>query len=852
MNVIQKKLSNDLQCLFVHSPGAKAGTVQIWFKAGSALESESEWGIAHFLEHMFFKGTQTRPGAKIASEVESFGGEINAFTSFDYTCYYINFPNPKLKESVSIIMDMVSHPLFNTEDLTPEREVVWEEYKRSQDNPNNFSFQMLQKNSFTGNYAHPILGREETIKSFSREQLLSFRTQFYNLKNAVLIISGDLENQEEIEKTIEQFHMPHGPASDFPSFLLTNKNTQNVHEKDVRQALLTIAIQCPEFNSEYAPAEDLAITCLAQGETSPLYQKLVVDSALATSVSTSTMFFAKGGCHFVRISAPVEKIPEIYTLARKTLKDLFNTGFNADEIIRNKNQYASSKIYDRESLESYAFSLGHGLVQYGDITADDLFIEKIKIQSQAKIHESFQNILTRPWHACLQIPKGSALKKQELNLEKFITTTKAQLKKAGSKLPARKITGSKFDPMVKLIEVKKGIKLLYRQSKTTPTFVFHCFLKGGLSEEGHKNNGIFNQIGLNLTKGYAGVEHDMLKEDLEQKSSNLGGFSGKNAYGLSMHGLSEHTAPLLKHFFGCLLTPEFPEKYLKLEKEFCKRVLENQKEDPVKQCFKEFQQIIFGAHPYALNPIGTPSSLQAISRKNLLKCHLEHVQANELVFTYCGDLAENEVLELILPTLQAMPPRAPLKSAITKQMPKKPGTIAVPLKREQTHVFIGKMAPATKDKNNTYLKMLTSHLSGQSSELFVEVRDKQGLCYAVQPVHFSALEGGYWGIYIGTGNDKVQRAISAIENTLKEIAAGKISKNEFATIKQMIAGQEMMALQTIEDYAQFYTIPVLQQLGIDFSFHQNQLIQSANYKDFQAFIKKFLASGWSKVIVGQT
>ena len=199
-----------------------------------------------------------------------------------------------------------------------------------------------------------------------------------------------------------------------------------------------------------------------------------------------------------------------------------------------------------------------------------------------------------------------------------------------------------------------------------------------------------------------------------------------------------------------------------------------------------------------------------------------------------------------------MPARMPQKNVAKKQTPKAPSTIAIPLKREQTHVFIGKMAPQTKDKNNTYLKMLTSHLSGQSSELFVEVRDKQGLCYAVQPVHFSALEGGYWGIYIGTGNDKVKRAINAIENTLKEIAAGKISKNEFATIKQMIAGQEMMALQTIEDYAQFYSIPVLQQLGIDFSFTQNQLIQSANYKDFQAYIKKFLASGWSKVIVGQT
>lgn len=108
MKVDIKKLPTGHNCLFVNSPGAKAGTVQIWFKAGSALENESEWGIAHFLEHMFFKGTQTRPGAKIAAEIESFGGEVNAFTSFDYTCYYINFPGPKMMDSVSILLDRKS------------------------------------------------------------------------------------------------------------------------------------------------------------------------------------------------------------------------------------------------------------------------------------------------------------------------------------------------------------------------------------------------------------------------------------------------------------------------------------------------------------------------------------------------------------------------------------------------------------------------------------------------------------------------------------------------------------------------------------------------------------------------
>ena len=101
MNYEVHNLKNNLETIFVDLPGTGAASAQIWFKAGSTLEDKKDHGIAHFLEHMFFKGTQTRPGAMIAHEVESFGGEINAFTSFDYTCYYINSPSSYLKNSIA-------------------------------------------------------------------------------------------------------------------------------------------------------------------------------------------------------------------------------------------------------------------------------------------------------------------------------------------------------------------------------------------------------------------------------------------------------------------------------------------------------------------------------------------------------------------------------------------------------------------------------------------------------------------------------------------------------------------------------------------------------------------------------
>ena len=134
MNIEETTTKNGLQVLYVDQPDATAGSVQMWFRAGSALESKNDYGVAHFLEHMFFKGTKKRPGAKIAQEVEGFGGELNAFTSFDFTCYYINCPKSQLSKSVDIILDMVANPSFLNSELIPERGVVLEEYKRSIDN----------------------------------------------------------------------------------------------------------------------------------------------------------------------------------------------------------------------------------------------------------------------------------------------------------------------------------------------------------------------------------------------------------------------------------------------------------------------------------------------------------------------------------------------------------------------------------------------------------------------------------------------------------------------------------------------------------------------------------------------
>ncbi len=848
------KLKNNLNTLFVHNPGSTSGSVQIWFRAGSALEKDSNEGIAHFLEHMFFKGTATRPGAQIAHAVETYGGEINAFTSFDYTCYYINTPSQEISQTIDILLDMVSNPEFKQEDLLPERDVVFEEFRRSIDSPHQSAFSKIQHASFEGPYAHAILGNENTIKNFSREQLKDFRNSYYNLSNAMLVVAGDIpeELKENLTGQIEKYKLPEGDESSFPTFNLKKNPTIDLHHKDVRMATLTLCLEAPNYNTDNAASEDLAINCLGHGETSRLYESLVLDQTLANNASASTMFMNDGGAHFIRVVCPTANLKKVLAKLTEQIKLITTEGVTQQELQKIKNQYISSKVYELESIESYAFSLGHGFAQSGDVNCEEAFIKRIKKTTKDDVNKAIRNIITRSLHINVQLPKDASLEKCRADLVKFqadIKKIKDQVKK--EKAIPYKIETSKFDPQAKVIKLKSGVSLFYRQNKMTPTFILHAYLRGGLSEEVATNNGYHHLLATTLTKGFDKVSYDKIKLTLEDRSSSLQGFGGKNAYGLLMHGLSDNFHELAALFEGSLLRPNIPTKYLKHEKEIALRALENQKEDPVKHCFAEAGRLFFNKHPYSQNVLGTPANIKKISQKFLIDTHKKNLKSKEILLTYCGDLELNEVLDTLKPLIDGLPARASKKvnfknyKAITGQ------NKFIKFDREQTQIFYGIPCGKMGAIENTYLKMLSTQLSGQSSELFVEVRDRQGLCYSAQPVHHTALEGGYFGIYMASGHDKTAAAIEAIKGIINKHKQNGLTREEFERIKKMIKGQNLINIQTNEDYASVYSVAILQNEGIDYWYKTNEEIENLKYEDFQQGLKKILSREWNTIVVGR-
>ncbi|MBT6324543.1 MAG: insulinase family protein, partial [Bdellovibrionales bacterium] len=648
-----EKLTNNLNTLFVHAEGSTSATVQVWFKAGSSLERAEEHGIAHFLEHMFFKGTKKRPGHLLAKEIESFGGEINAFTSFDYTCYYINCPNDKIKDSCDALMDMISNPTFKQAELVPERGVVLEEYKRMIDSPNQYSFYKIQKKFLGGKYSHPILGRVKTINNFTQTQLKQFRNNYYNNQNSLLVVAGDLNDKPNIKKQIEKYKLPNGKESIFPKLSIKNQNKIQVFHNDVTMCELTMIIPSPVYEDDSAPNEEIAMGCLGHGETSLLYKELVIKTGLCHSAYASTLFVENGGIHLIRINCPYHNLEKSMVLLSKVLLKTINSGVSTEDIGKIKNQYVASKVFEKESIESYAFSLGHSYTSTKDIFSEDLFINKIKNSKESDVLKSFKDILSRPIQISVQIPNKENLKTTEKGVQSWFSNLRSQTLTINKKKIQNIISNnkSKFDPNAQIVSILPGVKLLYRHNSLTPTFSMQAYIKGGLTDETKDSNGIYSQLSSLLTYGHKKKPYQKLRMYLEETCSSLNGFAGKNAYGISMKGLSDNFNELSSHFFNSMITPTIPDKYLALEKKMAIRSLKSQVEDPVKQCFNTICEITFKNHPYSMNIIGSEQSLKKLTTKKIKDLHNKNLREKEILISYCGDLDLQTVQSQITPFL---------------------------------------------------------------------------------------------------------------------------------------------------------------------------------------------------------
>ena len=372
-------LENGLTIIGEEIPYVKSISLGVWINAGSRIEDEEISGVSHFIEHMLFKGTKNRTSKQIASEIDNLGGQINAFTSKECTCYYVKLLNSHIDIGIDILSDMILNSKFNEDDLDKERSVIIEELKMYEDSPEDLAYDLLTEKIYKNDpLGMNIIGTEESLERLNREKLLDYFNRYYVPNNSVIAISGNFNFDEIINKIEEKFKVWEKrdvniaiKKADFKSCFLT-KN------KDTEQVNLAMSLEAvPLENDEEVYALAVINTVFGGSISSRLFQKIREEKGLVYSIYSSQSLYRKCGEVGIYASMSNDHLEEVYELIIEEIKIMKKHYLTDQEIKESKEQLKGSYILGLESTSSRMMSMGRSLLLNNKLESTDDILKSI-------------------------------------------------------------------------------------------------------------------------------------------------------------------------------------------------------------------------------------------------------------------------------------------------------------------------------------------------------------------------------------------------------------------------------------------------------------------------------------------
>ena len=372
-------LENGLTIIGEEIPYVKSISLGVWINAGSRIEDEEISGVSHFIEHMLFKGTRNRTSKQIASEIDNLGGQINAFTSKECTCYYVKLLDSHIDIGIDVLSDMILNSKFNEDDLDKERSVIIEELKMYEDSPEDLAYDLLTENIYKNDpLGMNIIGTEESLNRLNREKLLDYFNKYYVPNNSVIAISGNFNFDEIINKIEEKFKVWKKrdvnvdiKKAEFKSCFLT-KN------KDIEQVNLAMSLEAVPIESDkevYALA--FINTVFGGSISSRLFQKIREEKGLVYSIYSSQSLYRKCGELGIFASMSNEHLKEVYESIIEEIKIIKKYYLTDQEIKESKEQLKGSYILGLESTSSRMMSIGRALLLNNKVESTDDILKSI-------------------------------------------------------------------------------------------------------------------------------------------------------------------------------------------------------------------------------------------------------------------------------------------------------------------------------------------------------------------------------------------------------------------------------------------------------------------------------------------
>ncbi|TDL89590.1 insulinase family protein [Vibrio vulnificus] len=385
---------NGVRIVLENIPTVRSAAIGVWIKTGSRNETPELNGVSHFLEHMFFKGTTTRNAREIAESFDSIGGQVNAFTSKEYTCYYAKVMDNHASYALEILADMFFNSTFDGEELKKEKNVVYEEIKMYEDTPDDIVHDLLSKAVYENHpLGYPILGTENTLETFNSDTLKKYVHDMYTPDKVVVSIAGNVD--EKLIKEVESYFGSYQGGEDRLELVKPSFHENRItRKKDTEQAHLCLGYNGLEIGNDKTYSLITLNNILGGSMSSRLFQDVREQRGLAYSVYSYHSSYQDSGMVTVYGGTGTNQLDSLYETIQETLDTLKRDGITEKELRNSKEQLKGSLMLSLESTNSRMSRNGKNELMLGEHRSLDDIIIKIDEVTEDTVNELANQIFT--------------------------------------------------------------------------------------------------------------------------------------------------------------------------------------------------------------------------------------------------------------------------------------------------------------------------------------------------------------------------------------------------------------------------------------------------------------------------
>lgn len=388
-------LSNGIPVVMEPLKNMRSVAIGIWVKVGSRNEALDENGISHFLEHMFFKGTHKRTAKDIAIEIDSLGGELNAFTSKENTTFYVKILDEYIEKGVELLSDIFLHSTFPEEDIEKEKRIIKEEIKMVEDTPDDYVHDLFNQTIWgdTG-LGQSVLGRRETVKSFTRDDLISHIKKYYGIKDVIIACAGNFEPESLLvilNKNLGSLRRGSEPVKD--THPLFNSRVEVFH-KELSEAHVCMGVEGIPQASEERYSLSVLNTILGAGVSSRLFQEIREKRGLTYSIYSFVSCYFDTGIWGIYAGVGRKRVRELVELILEETNNLKDT-LTEVELERAKNHLKGNIVLGLESTGSRMNNIARQEIYYGRYYSPKEVMKEIDSIKLSQIKDLAEGLLKR-------------------------------------------------------------------------------------------------------------------------------------------------------------------------------------------------------------------------------------------------------------------------------------------------------------------------------------------------------------------------------------------------------------------------------------------------------------------------